>query len=249
MGEHTFERYGVQFKFDDNENSTVPSFGWYMGVLSNGIWETDTFEIFDKVKDKNKIAIDIGGWIGSTSIWLSKHFEKVIVVEADKNALVAMKNNLIRNDCNNVDVVEKALYNQSSNEVIFGHNQHANSSLGDSMSQTKEVSNSIQDYKVETITLESLISDYPKDKISFLKIDIEGGEEKIFEDLVDLGNLYGWKVWLSFHYGWWEDKNIHRFEQKLSKINKVFFNNNEIKKDEFFSYVLNHHLGTFYIEF
>jgi hypothetical protein len=97
--------------------------------------------------------------------------------------------------------------------------------------------------------LKSLISNYPEDKISFLKIDIEGGEENILDELFDLGEVYNWKVWLSFHYGWWEDKSINRFENKLNKIKKVFFGGSEIKKEDFLSYVLNHHLGTFYIEF
>jgi FHS family L-fucose permease-like MFS transporter len=36
MGEYIFKQHGVEFKFMDTENSTIPCFGWYMGVLSNG---------------------------------------------------------------------------------------------------------------------------------------------------------------------------------------------------------------------
>ncbi len=37
-------------------------------------WENDTFEVFEKVKNQEGIAIDIGAWIGTTAIWLSKNF-------------------------------------------------------------------------------------------------------------------------------------------------------------------------------
>lgn len=249
MSEYNFNSFGVDYKFLESENNNIPCFGWYMNVFSVQNWEGDTFDTFNKVKDSNKIALDIGGWIGSTAIWLSKHFEKVVVVEADKNALVALKNNLKTNSCNNVDVVEKVIYNNSKERVLFGHNPHTGSQLGDSMSLSKITSDNPNDYDIETITLESLISSYPKEKISFLKIDIEGGEEKIMDDLLDLGSTYGWKVWLSFHYGWWEDKDLSRFVNKFKNIKKILFRGEEFKIEDFPSYIVNNHLGTFYIEF
>lgn len=36
------------------------------------VWEKETIEVFDQVKDKEAIAIDIGAWIGTTAIWLFK---------------------------------------------------------------------------------------------------------------------------------------------------------------------------------
>lgn len=249
MSEHKFKSYGVDYIFLESENLMIPSFKWYMNVFSNQNWEGDTFDTFNKVKDSTKIALDIGGWIGSTAIWLSKHFEKVVVVEADKNAIIALKNNLKTNSCENVDVCEKVIYNKSQERVFFGQNPHTGSQLGDSMSLSKKNSDNSADYDVETITLESLISNYPKEKISFLKIDIEGGEEKIMEDLFELGTMYKWKVWLSFHYGWWENKDLSRFENIFKNIKKLTFRNQEIKVEDFPSYIVNNRLGTFYLEF
>jgi hypothetical protein len=59
MGEYIFKQHGVEFKFMDTENSTIPCFGWYMGVLSNGAWETDTFEIFEIVQIQKKTVVSI----------------------------------------------------------------------------------------------------------------------------------------------------------------------------------------------
>lgn len=249
MSEYSFNSYGVDYKFLESENKMIPSFGWYMSVFPNQNWEPDTFDIFNKVKDKTKIALDIGGWIGSTTIWLSKHFEKVIVVEADNNAVNALTSNLKRNDCNNVDIIHKVIYNNTKKEIFFGYNPNVNSQLGDSMSQSKLESISSQDYFMETITLSDIVEQYSENKIGFVKVDIEGGEEDIFEDLFEISEKNGWKVWLSFHYGWWKDKNINRFDDCLKQVKKIFFSNTEINKEDFFNYVMNNHLGTFYLEF
>lgn len=249
MNEYKFKSYGVDYIFLEYENIMIPPFGWYMNIFSNENWERDTFDTFNQVKDPTKIALDIGGWIGSTAIWLSKHFEKVVVVEADKNAIVALKNNLKTNSCDNVDLFENVIYNKSQKTLFFGYNPHTSSQLGDSTSSSKTNSKNSSDYIVEAITLESLISNYPKEKISFLKIDIEGGEEHIMEDLFELGALYKWKVWLSFHYGWWENKDLNRFENLFKTIKKLTFCGQEIKIEDFSSYISNNHLGTFYLEF
>jgi FkbM family methyltransferase len=246
---YNFNQHGVEFEFLHDENLTIPSFQWYMDVLSSGVWESDTFEVFKKVKNKNKIAIDIGGWIGSTSIWLAKNFDHVIVVEADKNALVAMKNNFIRNKCYNITIVEKAIHNIDKTNVIFGINEHLNQGLGDSVSQVKNEKKYSEDYEVGTITLNSLIDGYDKEKILFVKVDIEGGEENILNDLIELGVRYKWKIWISFHFHWWENKNIQRFHSSLQKIPKIYLNNTLISVEDFYNSLMVNPLNSYYFEF
>jgi FkbM family methyltransferase len=249
MGEYIFKQHGVEFKFMDTENSTIPCFGWYMGVLSNGAWETDTFEIFKKVKDKNRIAIDIGGWIGSTGIWMSKNFGHVIIVEGDKNALTAMNYNLKRNGCENVTVVEKVIYSENDSEVVFGINEKTGTGLGDSMSQIKNSTSDANDYLVKTITLKKIVENFDEEKIKFIKVDIEGGEEMILEELFELSEKNKWKVWISFHYPWWKNEDIERFRNLLEKKVEIYHNNNLIPNDLFFNNLMNHQFGSFYFDF
>ena len=82
-------------------------------------WENETFLVFDKVKDKNKIAIDLGAWIGTTAIWLSKNFYHVIAVEGDTKSLECLALNLEAAECENVTVCSQPIYS-TSEKVIFG---------------------------------------------------------------------------------------------------------------------------------
>ena len=47
--------------------------------------------------------------------------------------------------------------------------------------------------------------------ISLIKVDIEGGEEYILNDLYDIHIKNNTPLYISFHYLWWNDKNLNRF--------------------------------------
>ncbi|MCX5923339.1 MAG: FkbM family methyltransferase [Candidatus Dependentiae bacterium] len=178
-------------------------------------WERETFEVFDKVKDPNGVAIDLGAWIGTTAIWLSKNFGHVIAVDADRTSLQCLKNNLSASQCSNVTICEKPV-KQTSDHVVFGPRENA---LNLSTSHVKKESDNINDYSIQATTFKQLIYDfvYENDaienkKISFIKCDIEGGEESILEDLLHFAYNNKAKAYISFHLDWWENKNIAEFE-------------------------------------
>jgi len=67
---------------------------------------------------------------------------------------------------------------------------------------------------METITIESLISQYNinPNEISLIKVHIEGGEENILRQMYSIHKAHNINVYISFHYTWWVDKNLDRFE-------------------------------------
>lgn len=243
-----FRVNNVDYKFNDDQNKIIPNYDWFVNYFKSGDWEKDTFETFDKVKNSDKVAIDIGAWIGATSIWLSKNFKNVISVEADKEALTVLKSNLKNNNCENVTIIEKAVFNNSVNKLFFGKNEYRlGEGHGDSTSQSKLNKTTDDDYLVETITLSEILK--LMDNITFIKIDIEGGEEVILEDLFVLGVENNLKVWISFHYDWWLDKNIDRFNRLLSYVKCVTYNNNKMDKTLLFETIKSNPFGSFLIEF
>jgi len=244
-----FKIRDVDYILNKDSNINIPIFDWFINIFPSGNWEPDTFEVFENCSDSQSTALDIGAWIGPTTIFLSKKFKKVISVEADSNAVISLKNNIKDNNCVNVDVIEKALYNNTSKKIFFGQNENNSDGLGDSMSQSRVTPINENDYYIDTITFREIITNYSQDKISFVKIDIEGGEENILNDLFIYGNLYGWKVWISFHYSWWKNKDTDRFLKYLPLIKKVSINNTEINNTDLFDYVHNNHFGSFYLEF
>ena len=172
-------------------------------------WENSTFDIFESVKNPEKIAIDLGAWIGLTGIWLSRHFKEVICVEADKLSFDTLNNNLQSSLCTNVTLINKAIYKEKTT-VVFGGNKYRNAPLNSSMSQIKNTATSHTDYICETITMYDLIHDY--NLVGFIKVDIEGGEENIVEDLLNISTKYKIPTYISFHYTWWNNKNIGHFD-------------------------------------
>ncbi len=207
------------FLIENNFNNSNLSFWKDM----YGEWENDTFKVFDKYLSKDKVFIDIGGWIATTSMYGSRKSKHVYTIEADNLAFNDMATNLKANCENNYTLINKAIYNIDNEKINFGKNfNYATSRINDSMSQTcpKDV-NSNEYYVVETITLDTIIKNYDIDvaDISLIKVDIEGGEENILDELFDMRIKHEVPLYISFHYCWWNDKNLDRFSF-LSEQNK-----------------------------
>ena len=181
-------------------------------------WENETFEIFDKYLSKDKIFIDIGGWIGTTAMYGSRKSKQVYSIEADNCSFNDMLINLKTNCENNFTLINKAIFNVDNIEIMFGKNIYLeNSKMNDFTSHiyNDKITDIITDdyYMTETITLKSLIEQYQinASEISLIKVDIEGGEENILNELYDIRIKSNVPLYISFHYSWWKDKNLNRF--------------------------------------
>lgn len=192
-----------------------PTDHFTMNVFAN--WENETFDIFDQVKDPQGIAIDLGAWIGTTAIWLSNNFYHVIAVDADPVSLQCLTMNLQASNCANVSICPKPIA-QIGNRVIFGPRGNV---LNESISYIKDKSTcpSQNDHEMQALTLKQLIYDYiftnekiKNHPISFIKCDIEGGEENILEDILYFAFHNKCKAYISFHLDWWKSKKITDFE-------------------------------------
>lgn len=192
-------------------------------------WENETFEIFDKYLSKDKVFIDIGGWIGTTAMYGSRKSKHVYSIEADNNSFNDMTNNFTINCKNNYTLINKAIFNINDIKIKFGKNVHLqNSKMNDSTSQIYSddiITNSY--YLVDTITIENIIETYQINvsEISLIKVDIEGGEENILNELFDVHVKYGISLYVSFHHSWWKDKNLNRFSFLSSDIKNYIISN------------------------
>jgi FkbM family methyltransferase len=188
---------------------TDVNLGFWTNVY--GTWEKETFEVFDHFLKSEKIFIDIGGWIGTTCMYGARKSKHVYVVEADPLSVVDLKKNINLN-ATNITVVSNAIYNKDDEELVFGQNRNLpNSKMNESTSQLHP--DATDGIKVKTMRVSSLISKYGIDpqNISLIKVDIEGGEEYIMDDLFELKQKYNIPMYISFHFQWWKNYNIHRF--------------------------------------
>lgn len=153
-------------------------------------WNNEMFEIFDKYLSDDKIFIDIGGWIGATSIYCSRKSKHIYAIEADISAFNYMKSNLKANCANNYTLINKAIYNIDNIEM-----------------ETITLETIIKNYNIDV------------SNISLIKVDIKGEEEYILDTLYDIHIKYGIPLYIRFHYNLWNNKNLDRFHY-LSENNK-----------------------------
>lgn len=196
-------------------------------------WRNLEFDLFDNLLDSNKVFIDIGAWIGPISLYALFKSKHIVCVEADKDAYNDLCENLKlnSNNINDYTVIQKALFNRNDIHVLFGKNRFINGSrLNDSTSHIY-MNNYINDecYLVKTITIHEILRSYNinSNDVSMIRIDIEGGEEFILNDLIDINKKYEIPVYINFHYDWWVNKDLNRFpflniEQKQQIISNPF---------------------------
>jgi len=173
--------------FIENNINNKYLFFW-KDIYSN--WNNEMFEIFDIYLSNDKIFIDIGGWIGATSMYCSRKSKHIYAIEADISAFNYMKSNLKANCANNYTLINKAIYNIDNAEM--------------------------ETITLETIIKNNNID---LSNISLIKVDIKGEEENILDILYDIHIKYGIPLYISFYYNLWNDKNLDRFHY-LSKNNK-----------------------------
>lgn len=205
----TVNKGNVIHKFSPND----PQTDYFIRYIFEN-WKPEVFKVFEEVKDTNSIAINIGGWVGTQAIWLSKNFKHVISVEPDTESFKCLKNNLNCSGSSNITLVSQPVMDLTK-KVIFGPKDNK---LNEATSCVKNKSDNFQDYTVQSITFKQLIHDYvyqneslKNSRISFITCDIVGGEENILEDIFHFAYNNGSKVYLSFYLNYWKEKDLDEF--------------------------------------
>jgi FkbM family methyltransferase len=223
------DNYSIINKNDEKfliNNSIIENLDFWKNIYP--AWEPNTFAVFDKYLQKDKVFIDIGSWIGTTSMYGCRKSKHVYSIEADNLSIKDLSLNL-SNNCinNNYTVINKAVFSKDNATINFGKNMFMKESrMNDSTSQihNKNLDYSIQ---VKTITIDSILNNHniKPSSISLIKVDIEGGEENILNDLYYLYKSHKVPIYISMHYEWWKDNNLNRFSF-LTQKNKDYIKNN-----------------------
>lgn len=117
------------------------------------------------------VAIDVGANIGIVSSWLSSRFKQVLAFEPDEQNVELMRENLELNGANNVELIEKAVGN-SDGEVVF----YRRNSFGHHSTIKNHLTSVVDSVRVPLVKLDTLCGERGIDRVSFLKIDVEGTE-------------------------------------------------------------------------
>jgi FkbM family methyltransferase len=178
----------------------LPEYRKFYRKLASGAWEPQTFRTLSAELGPDVTYIDIGGWIGVTPFWAAKRAKRVIVVEPDPKCRQILKALLPLHP--NVSLTECALSPEASltlNAVEgFGSSETSALAIGDGSSVT-----------VPGCSMAELLEQAGPGPV-FVKIDIEGYEYEIADELKRLDSEAIKGVQLALHPALYE-KNLGGF--------------------------------------
>lgn len=143
--------------------------------------------------DDKSIVIDAGANVG---LFIKKMREisncRIYVIEPSQVNIQKIK----EQEYKNIEIIEKALIGKTTDEKIIltefcgekkedGSNRYHqwNNILGNHKDELKNANVDIVEYEVESTTISEIIENYKLETINYLKMDIEGSEYDVFENL------------------------------------------------------------------
>jgi FkbM family methyltransferase len=185
--------------------NTNDDFQYWWENIEN--WENNTYKILDKYVTKDSICIDLGSWIGPITLYLANICKYIHAIEPDVVAINYLKKNISVNNFSNIEVYNCAISNYEG-FITLGND----TSLGNSITRRNQ---SLNAFDVNCYTLSTFCKNNKIDNVDFIKIDIEGSEELIFDD-IEFFEKYKPTVYVQLHNGWFVDEN-----ETIKKIKKI----------------------------
>lgn len=146
----------------------------FWDLVQSGKWEPYTFKFLKEMLSYDKFYIDVGAWIGPTSIYASKLCKDGIAIEPDPVAYVDLEINLKLNSISNM-VSKKIAISNYNGYITLG----SDGGLGKSVTRRNQKKNT---FEVECFTLTEFTNFLSIEKVDVIKIDVEGEEKFILQD-------------------------------------------------------------------
>ena len=199
---------------------------WFWDEYDKMGWEPQTYNTYKKFLTPETDYIDIGSWIGMTIFYAAElGVKKMYGIEANPLSFKLVQENCMLNKITqNVQLDNICISNIDNKMIGFGGlNGEENTS---SASNMRGNCWQVLSKTLSTYLLEKHLS---KSSNLFIKIDIEGAEEFILEDLLKLASNQDVVVYLSIHPPFMDNKV--KFYDTLtilySRFKKVYDSNLE----------------------
>ncbi len=172
--------------------------------VASGAWEPETFRLIERLASPGAPFVDIGAWIGPTTLFAAARGSIVHAHECDPVALKRLRRNIAVNP----DLGPRITVSEAAVGEANGRMQLWSAALGNSETSLfarHERDGAIVDLaasiEVEVVDAAELFArhGYAADPTAFIKIDIEGAEFRVVPRLAPLiaGSAAVWYV--SFH--------------------------------------------------
>ena len=209
--ERHYERLGQDTALVSIDNLTmvVPAHPFWDRFAAG--WEPDTERIYLEHVTQGSVVLDVGAWIGPTLIFgLYCGASKIVALEPNPASYASLAKLVALNPGieHRVTLINRALHSRPE-KLNMGQTG------GDEDTSMFGIAGS--GVEVETISLFSLFDDYGLDRIDLIKIDIEGAEALLLDELKVLSGRTGQVVHLSIHVPMFpETSDLERMAKVLS---------------------------------
>jgi FkbM family methyltransferase len=157
---------------------------WHVGFwwrMADHVWEPKTLAIFSKFLKPEHTCLDIGAWIGPTTLYAAKRCRRVFSFEPDPEAYRHLLFNIRANALTNVIPFNAALSDKDGLVLMASHGTE----LGDTTTSMINASASKPGVTVPAISWETFRKICPDAKPDFIKMDVEGAEFKLIPAMKD----------------------------------------------------------------
>lgn len=221
----------IKFKLNDTNYKVLNAPFWRN--FSKGSWEDYTLNVYKKYIDKDTSYFDIGCWIGPTIIYANEAQAKnIFALEANPETYKIVKQNceLNHKSLPPYTLMNACVFNKDHETVNFGMSPERK---GDTSCCSVRGS----EFLVPTIKLQTIFKKN-KDLLAnknFIKIDIEGFESEIIQDISDIKNIVKpLTIMLSLHPPFWE--NVAKTTDDILNLYNIYAikdsNDSPLEKDK-----------------
>ena len=173
---------------------------WWDRVAAN-TWEPATFQTFERHALPGSLVVDIGAWVGATVLYAAAGGADVITFEPDPVAHPVLKTNVGLNPemAARIEVRNVAVGTAAGELSLFNnHPGNSGSSLVPFFGYTEEGQQNAFT-TVQVIDGRAMLEDLDMDRVSLIKIDIEGAEYDLIPHIAPILERYRPALHLSFH--------------------------------------------------
>lgn len=210
------------YKVTINGKNFFVKYDPFWDTVANNQWEPNTFQIFDRFIDEDHSFIDIGAWIGPTTLYGCQLSKYCYSFEPDSIAFNELKKNVSLNPHlkQKIKLYDYCI-SDSCGKIRFG----SRTTFGDTMSSIL-FNDSKKSLFVKTITLQKFIQQNKISDCNFIKMDIEGGETIVLPHIKNYLAIEKPTIHLSLHPHLFKDlENDSKLLIKTLEIYKNIFNN------------------------
>jgi FkbM family methyltransferase len=169
--------------------------------IGSGNWEPETFRIIDHFVGAGDTVLDLGAWAGPITLYTAHTAGKVIAVDPDPSAFSQLKKNVDLNPSLSprVRCFQLAIAGKAGALPLYARKAYGESSSS-LLNRTRD---KLSSELVIAKTLGSFIDSENIRKVDFIKMDIEGGEFAVLEEMGNYISRLGFPtLYVSFHYNY-----------------------------------------------